>query len=94
MIMHQVKSRNARSEVIQSCSTLCYFMDYNAWNSPGNNTEVGCHFLPQGIFPIQGWILGLPHCMQTLYCLSRQGSLQGKECKVDDKINPCKLSNQ
>ena len=21
------------------------------WNSPGKNTGVGCHFLPQGIFP-------------------------------------------
>ena len=24
------------------------------WNSPGNNTGVGCHFLLQGIFPTQG----------------------------------------
>ena len=24
------------------------------WNSPGKNTGVGCHFLFQGIFPIQG----------------------------------------
>ena len=24
------------------------------WNFPGKNTEVGCHFLLQGIFPIQG----------------------------------------
>ena len=24
------------------------------WDSPGNNTGVGCHFLLQGIFPIQG----------------------------------------
>ena len=24
------------------------------WNSPGNNTEVGCYFLFQGIFPTQG----------------------------------------
>ena len=24
------------------------------WNSPGKNTEVGCHALLQGIFPIQG----------------------------------------
>ena len=24
------------------------------WNSPGKNTEVGCHFLLQGIFLIQG----------------------------------------
>ena len=25
-----------------------------AWNSPGKNTGVGCHFLLQGIFPTQG----------------------------------------
>ena len=24
------------------------------WNFPGKNTGVGCHFLLQGIFPIQG----------------------------------------
>ena len=24
------------------------------WDSPGKNTGVGCHFLLQGIFPIQG----------------------------------------
>ena len=24
------------------------------WDSPGKNTEVGCHFLVQGIFPTQG----------------------------------------
>ena len=33
-----------------------------------------CHFLLQGIFPTQGSNLGLPHCRQTLYCLSHQGS--------------------
>ena len=25
------------------------------WNFPGKNTEVGCHFLLQRIFPTQGW---------------------------------------
>ena len=24
------------------------------WDLPGKNTEVGCHFLLQGIFPTQG----------------------------------------
>ena len=36
------------------------------WNSPGKNTGVGCHFLLQGIFPIQGSNPGLPHCRQML----------------------------
>ena len=35
---------------------------------------MGCHFLLQGIFPTQGSNLGLPHCRQTLYHLSHQGS--------------------
>ena len=43
-------------------------------NFPSNNTGVGCHFLLQGIFPIQGLNLGLLHCRQILYCLSHQAS--------------------
>ena len=41
---------------------------------PGKSTGVGCHFLLQGIFPTQGSNPGLPHCRQTLYRLSHQGS--------------------
>ena len=33
------------------------------WNTPGNNTRVGCHSLLQGIFPTQGSNLGLL-CLQ------------------------------
>ena len=44
------------------------------WDSPGKNTGVGCHFLLQEIFPTQGSNPGLPHCGQTLYHLSHQGS--------------------
>ena len=32
------------------------------------------HFLLQGIFPTQESNPGLPHCRQTLYRLSHQGS--------------------
>ena len=35
---------------------------------------MGCHFLLQGIFPIQGSNLGLLHCRQILYQLSYKGS--------------------
>ena len=35
---------------------------------------MGCHFLLQGIFATQGLNPGLPHCRQTLYRLSHQGS--------------------
>ena len=44
------------------------------WDFPGKSTGVGCHFLLQEVFPTNGLNLGLPHCKQTLYCLSHQGS--------------------
>ena len=48
------------------------------WDFPGKSTGVGCHCLLQGIFPTQGSNMGLPHCRQTLYCLSYQGVLAVK----------------
>ena len=65
------------SEVAQSCSTLCNPRDtrlLRPWDFLGKSTGVGCHFLLQGIFLTQGLIPGLPHCRQTLYRLSHQGS--------------------
>ena len=47
---------------------------HSPWNFQGKSTGVGCHFLLQGIFPIQGLNLGLPYCRQTLYHLRHQGS--------------------
>ena len=44
------------------------------WDFPGKSTQVGCHFLLWRIFPTQGSNPGLPHCRQTLYHLSHQGS--------------------
>ena len=41
----------------------------------GKNTGVGCHFLLQGIFLIQGSNPALLHCRQILYCLSHQRRL-------------------
>ena len=49
---------------------------------PRDRTRVSCIVgrrftiwaLLQGIFPTQGWNLGLLHCRQILYCLSHQGS--------------------
>ena len=40
----------------------------------GKSTGVGCHFLLQGIFLMQGWNPGLPNCRQMLYHLSHRGS--------------------
>ena len=59
-----------------SCLTLFDSMDYSPPGSsvhgifPGKNTEVGCHFLLQRIFPSQGsnsCLLCLLHCRQILY---------------------------
>ena len=47
---------------------------------------VGCHFLLQRIFPTQGSNLGLPHCRQTLYCLTHQGSLSLRLKKKEREI--------
>ena len=46
---------------------------------PGKNTGAGCHFLLQGIFPIQGSNLGLLHCRQARYHLNHQGSKHSGE---------------
>ena len=67
-------------KLLQSCPTLSDPMYHCPpgssvhGDSLGKNTGVGCHALLQGIFPTQGWNLGLPHCKQILYCLSHQGS--------------------
>ena len=52
----------------QSCPTLCNPKDCSPpgssvlGDSPGKNTEVGCHALLQEIFPTQGLNPGLLHC--------------------------------
>ena len=48
-----------RAKSLQSCSTLQLhglqpIRLFCPWDSPGNNTGVGCHALFQGIFPTQG----------------------------------------
>jgi len=58
----------SRLLVAQSCLSLCDPRDCNPpsssvhGNSPGENTEMGCHALLQGIFPTQGSNPGLLHC--------------------------------
>ena len=48
------------AKLLQLCPTLCDPMDYSPpgssvhGDSPGKNTEVGCHALLHGIFPTQG----------------------------------------
>ena len=61
---------------LQSCPTLCNPLDCSPpgsscpWASPGKNTVVGCNFLLQGIFPIQGSNTCLLYCKWILYSLS------------------------
>ena len=70
----------AKVFIAHSCPTLCDPMDCSPpgssghGDSPGKNTGLGCHFLIQGIFPIQGSNLVFLHCRQILYRLSHQGS--------------------
>ena len=65
---HSVVSDSSRPHRLQPTRLL------RPWNFPGKGTGVSCHFLLQGIFPTQELNLGLPHCRQTLYHLSHQGS--------------------
>ena len=46
--MHSVASVQLPLQGLQPARLLC------AWDFPGKNTGVGCHFLLQGIFPSQG----------------------------------------
>ena len=61
-------------------SKLYNLMDYSLpgssvhGDSPGKNTEVGCRFLLQGIFPTQGLSPDLPHWQVGSLPLSHQGS--------------------
>ena len=59
----------------QSCPTLIPWTIAQQAPCPlyssGKNPGVGCHLLLQGIFPSQGWNIGLQHCRQMLYHLSQ-----------------------
>ena len=48
---------------------------------------MGCHFLLQEIFLTQGLNPGLPHCRQTLYCLSHQGRSES-DSVVSNSLRP------
>ena len=52
-------------------------------DSPGKNSELGCHALLQGIFTTQGFDPGLQHCRWILCRLSHQGSPRIMEWVTD-----------
>ena len=61
------------------------------WDLPGKNTGVGCHFLLQGIFPTQGFILCLLHGQVDSLLLSHQGSPRvpsSRQVKLFDGRHP------
>ena len=64
--------------VTKSCPTLAtpWTVAHQAPLSTGCSRPEYCmhgHFLLQGIFPTQGWNLGLLYCRQTLHQMSHQG---------------------
>ena len=61
-------------KVTQLCPTLCDPRFLCPWDFLFKNSGVGCHFLLQRIFLTQGLNPGHPHCRQTVYSLSYQGS--------------------
>ena len=64
-------------KVTQPCPALCNPMDYTVHGIlQAGRLGVGSLSLLQGIFLTQGSNPGLPHCRQTLYHLSYQGSPQ------------------
>ena len=70
---------------------LCDHMEparlLSPWDFPGKSTEVGCHFLLQGIFPTLVLNQGLLHCRQTLYRLSHENRDKRKNEEADPKAN-------
>ena len=59
VLSHLVVSDSLRPHGLYPLRLLC------PWDFPGNNTEVNCHFLLQGIFPTQE---SKQHLLQLLHC--------------------------
>ena len=76
------RDQRSRSEVAQSCLTLCDPMDYSL---PGPSAhgilQAGavCHSLLPGDLPGPGIESGSPALQEILYHLSHQGSIQRRE---------------
>ena len=68
------KKKKESESHIQLCETpwTVTCLAISPWDSPGKNTWVGCHFLSQGFFLIQGSNLCLLHCRKILYCINYQ----------------------
>ena len=69
-VRHPVMSNCLQAHWLYPVRFLCL------WNSPGENSGVGCHSILQGIVPTLGSNPSLLHCRQILYHLSHQGKSQ------------------
>ena len=69
VVYHYVMSDSSRPHGLQPTRLLC------AEDVLSNNTGMACHFLTQGIFPIQGSNPRLLHGQADSLPLSHQGSL-------------------
>ena len=67
--LHVSEVRTSNSYTSSSCSQIKEFSDSTS------HSVISISILLQGIFPTQGLNRGLPHCRQTPYRLSHQGSL-------------------
>ena len=67
-VSYSAVSDSLRHHGLQPSRLLC------PWESPGQDTGVGCHSLPRRSARTQDSNLGLLHCRQILYLLSHQGS--------------------
>ena len=61
-VSHSVVSNSLKPHGLLPTRLLC------PWDFPGKNTEVGCHFLLQGIFPTQGSNPGLQTRVSCIAC--------------------------
>ena len=68
LLSHSVVFNSVRPYGLQPARLLCPL------DSPGKSTGVGCHALPQGVFPTQGSNRGLLHCRQILYYWATRAS--------------------
>ena len=73
--LHRAVTLNV-SDSLRPPRTLVAYQAPPSMGFSGKSAGVDCYFLLQGIFLTQESNPGLPRCGQTLYRLSRQGSLK------------------
>ena len=81
-ISHSVLSHSLQSHGLLPTKLLC------PWNSPGQNTGVGCHFFLQGIFPTQGSNPGLLYLLYSRQILSRWATGEARLSSEGSSIVP------